>query len=120
MRQRVAIARALVQEPDVMLMDEPFAALDEQTRTRMAYELLQIWERSRRTIVFITHGLTEAIYLADVILVMAARPGRIIERIEVPLARPRNIDMIGSETFGQLRNRIWHLIGDSGGDSSIG
>jgi len=113
MRQRVVIARGLVQEPEVLLMDEPFAALDEQTRTKMGNELLLIWERSRRTIVFITHGLTEAIYLADVIFVMAARPGRIIERIEVPLPRPRSIDMIGSAAFGELRNRIWHLIGDS-------
>ncbi len=112
MRQRVAIARGLVQQPSVLLMDEPFAALDEQTRTRMGDELLRIWERSGCTVVFITHGLTEAIYLADVIFVMAARPGRIIERIEVPLARPRTIDAIGSETFGQLRNRIWHLISD--------
>lgn len=88
MRQRVVIARGLVQEPKVLLMDEPFAALDEQTRTKMGNELLLIWERSRCTIIFITHGLTEAIYLADVILVMAARPGRIVERIEVPLPRP--------------------------------
>ena len=112
MRQRIAIARGLVQEPSVLLMDEPFASLDEQTRTRMGAELLQIWERTGRTIIFITHGLTEAIYLADVVLVMAARPGRIIERIPVPLPRPRTIDIIGSEAFGRLRNRIWHLIAD--------
>jgi len=114
MKQRVAIARGLVQEPSVLLMDEPFAALDEQTRTRMGAELLQIWERSGRTILFITHGLAEAIYLADVVLVMAANPGRIVERIPVTLPRPRTIDMIGSEAFGRLRNHIWHLISDRG------
>jgi NitT/TauT family transport system ATP-binding protein len=112
MRQRVAIARCLVQEPRVLLMDEPFAALDEQTRTRMGSELLQIWEKSGGTVVFVTHGLTEAIYLADTVFVMGTRPGRIIERITVPLPRPRTIDMIGSEAFGQLRNRIWHLIAE--------
>jgi NitT/TauT family transport system ATP-binding protein len=113
MRQRVAIARSLVRKPKVLLMDEPFAALDEQTRTRMGNELLQIWQESGGTVVFVTHGLTEAIYLADVVHVMAARPGRIIDRIEVELPRPRTIDMIGSEYFGRLRNRIWHLISDT-------
>jgi len=112
MRQRVAIARCLVQEPRVLLMDEPFAALDEQTRTRMGSELLQIWEKSGGTVVFVTHGLTEAIYLADTVFVMGTRPGRIIERITVPLPRPRTIDMIGSEAFGRLRNHIWHLIAE--------
>jgi NitT/TauT family transport system ATP-binding protein len=108
----VAIARCLVQEPRVLLMDEPFAALDEQTRTRMGNELLQIWEKSGGTVVFITHGLTEAIYLADEIFVMGTRPGRIIERITVDLPRPRTIDMIGSESFGRMRNRLWHLIAE--------
>ena len=112
MRQRVAIARSLIQEPRVLLMDELFAALDEQTRTRMGNELLQIWEKSGGTVVFVTHGLTEAIFLADVVFVMGARPGRIIERIVVDLARPRTLDMIGTEAFGRLRNRIWHLIAD--------
>ena len=112
MRQRVSIARALVQNPKVMLMDEPFGALDEQTRTRMGHELLSIWERTRQTIIFITHGLTEAIYLADRIFVMATRPGRIIQHLQVPLARPRVIDMIGDKSFGTLRNKIWHLIGE--------
>jgi NitT/TauT family transport system ATP-binding protein len=112
MKQRVAIARCLVQEPRVLLMDEPFAALDEQTRTRMGSELLQIWDKTGRTVLFVTHGLAEAIYLADVVFVMAARPGRIIERFSVDLPRPRTIDMIGSEEFGRLRNRIWHLIGE--------
>ena len=110
MRQRVALARCLVQEPRVLLMDEPFAALDEQTRTRMGYELLQIWEKTSRTVVFVTHGLTEAIYLADRVFVMAAHPGRMVACLPVELPRPRSIDMIGSEAFGRLRNRIWHLI----------
>jgi NitT/TauT family transport system ATP-binding protein len=112
MRQRVAIARGLVEDPKILLMDEPFAALDEQTRTKMGGELLQIWERSRKTILFITHGLTEAIFLADTVLVMQARPGRIVERIDVDLPRPRTYDMIGSEYFGKLRNRIWHLLSE--------
>jgi NitT/TauT family transport system ATP-binding protein len=112
MRQRVAIARGLVRHPRMLLMDEPFAALDEQTRTRMWGELLQIWSRSRATVLFVTHSLVEAVYLADEILVMAARPGRIIERIAVDLPRPRALDMLGSPTLGALRNRIWHLIAE--------
>jgi NitT/TauT family transport system ATP-binding protein len=112
MKQRVAIARSLVQTPAILLMDEPFGALDEQTRTRMGAELLNIWERSRRTILFVTHGLSEAIYLSDVVFVMAARPGRIVERLEVPLPRPRTINMMGRESFGLMRNRIWDLISD--------
>ena len=110
MKQRVAIARGLVRHPRLLLMDEPFAALDEQTRTRMWGELLQIRDRSGATVLFVTHSLIEAVYLADEVLVMAARPGRIIERITVDLPRPRTIDMIGSEALGAIRNRIWHLI----------
>jgi NitT/TauT family transport system ATP-binding protein len=111
MRQRVSIARALVQEPMVLLMDEPFGALDEQTRTRMGDELLRIWDRTGSTIVFITHGLSEAIYLGDIVYVMAARPGKIISELNVPFPRPRQLEMIGTEAFGSLRNSIWRLIG---------
>jgi NitT/TauT family transport system ATP-binding protein len=110
MKQRVSIARGLVQDPPVLLMDEPFAALDEQTRMTMGHELLRIWSQTAKTVVFITHSLTEAVYLADEVLVMSARPGRIIDRIAVPLARPRTYDMMGTETFAKLRDRIWQQI----------
>ncbi len=107
MKQRVSIARGLVQDPPVLLMDEPFAALDEQTRMTMGHELLRIWSQTNKTVVFITHSLTEAVYLADEVLVMSARPGRIIDRIEIDLPRPRSYEMMASEAFGRLRERIW-------------
>jgi len=113
MRQRVAIARGLAQDPRLILMDEPFAALDEQTRTRMGHDLLDIWQKTGKTVFFITHSLTEAIYLSDVVLVMSPRPGRIIETIAIDFPRPRELDMIGSEAFGRIRNRIWHLIAEA-------
>jgi NitT/TauT family transport system ATP-binding protein len=114
MRQRVSIARGLAQDPRIILMDEPFGALDEQTRIRMGQELVRIWERSRKTVLFITHSLTEAIFLSDVVVVMGRNPGRILERIPVPLPRPRVADMMGTDAFGQLRNHIWHLLSDDG------
>ncbi len=110
MRQRVSIARGLVQDPPVLLMDEPFAALDEQTRMTMGDELLRIWSVTRKTVVFVTHSLTEAVYLADEVLVFSARPGRIIDRIEVDLPRPRTYAMTGDPHFAQLRDRIWQQI----------
>jgi NitT/TauT family transport system ATP-binding protein len=113
MRQRVAIARGLAPDPRLILMDEPFAALDEQTRTRMGHDLLDIWEKTGKTVFFITHSLTEAIYLSDTVLVMSARPGRIIDTIPIAFPRPRELDLIGSEGFGRIRNRIWHLIADT-------
>jgi NitT/TauT family transport system ATP-binding protein len=114
MRQRVAIARGLAQDPRLILMDEPFAALDEQTRTRMGHDLLDIWEKTRKTVFFITHSLAEAIYLSDVVLVMSKRPGRILDTIPIDLPRPRELDIIGSEAFGRLRNGIWHMITETG------
>jgi NitT/TauT family transport system ATP-binding protein len=110
MKQRVSIARGLVQDPPVLLMDEPFAALDEQTRMTMGHELLRIWSTTRKTVVFITHSLTEAVYLADEVLVMSSRPGRIIDRIAVTLPRPRTYEMMATDTFGRLRDRIWQQI----------
>ena len=110
MKQRVSIARGLVQDPPVLLMDEPFAALDEQTRMTMGHELLRIWNATRKTVVFITHSLTEAVYLADEVLVMSARPGRIIDRIPITLPRPRTYEMMATDVFGKLRDRIWQQI----------
>lgn len=110
MKQRVSIARGLVQDPPVLLMDEPFAALDEQTRMTMGHELLRIWSTTSKTVVFITHSLTEAVYLADEVLVMSPRPGRIIDHIEVDLPRPRTYEMMATDTFGRLRDRIWQQI----------
>lgn len=110
MKQRVSIARGLIQDPPVLLMDEPFAALDEQTRMTMGHELLRIWSQTAKTVVFITHSLTEAVYLADEVLVMSPRPGRIIDRVDVTLPRPRTYEMMATDTFGQLRERIWQQI----------
>jgi NitT/TauT family transport system ATP-binding protein len=110
MKQRVSIARGLVQDPPVLLMDEPFAALDEQTRMTMGHELLRIWSTTSKTVVFVTHSLTEAVYLADEVLVMSARPGRIIDRIPIELARPRAYEMMATDVFGRLRDRIWQQI----------
>jgi NitT/TauT family transport system ATP-binding protein len=113
MRQRVAIARGLVQDPPVLLMDEPFGALDEQTRMTMGDELLRIWSHTRKTVVFVTHSLGEAVYLADEILVMSPRPGRIVDRIAVELPRPRTYEMMSQPEFSRLRDRIWGHIRDA-------
>ena len=91
-------------------MDEPFAALDEQTRMTMGDELLRIWAATGKTVVFVTHSLTEAVYLADEVLVMSARPGRIIDRIPIPLPRPRVYEHMSGQEFGRLRERIWQQI----------
>ena len=116
MKQRVSIARGLVQDPPILLLDEPFAALDEQTRISMGDELLRIWESTGKTIVFVTHSLTEAAYLADEIVVMSARPGRIIDRVTVDLPRPRTYAMMGTPRFAELRERIWNQIKTPAGE----
>ena len=103
MRQRVAIARALVNDPKILLLDEPFAALDAQTRTLMQQELLRVWSAARRTAIFITHNIEEAILLGDRVVVMTARPGRIKEIVAVDLRRPRDVT---SADFNETRRRI--------------
>jgi NitT/TauT family transport system ATP-binding protein len=116
MKQRVSIARGLVQDPPILLLDEPFAELDEQTRISMGDELLRIWESTGKTIVFVTHSLTEAAYLADEIVVMSARPGRVIDRVTVDLPRPRTYAMMGTPRFAELRERIWNQIKTPAGE----
>jgi len=110
MKQRVSIARAFANDPEMLLMDEPFAALDEQTRMTMGDELLRIWSATGKTVVFVTHSLTEAVYLADEVAVMSARPGRIVDHLQIPLPRPRTYEMLSGGAFGSLRDRIWRHI----------
>ena len=110
MKQRVSIARGLVQNPAVLLMDEPFASLDEQTRMVLGDELLRIWSETRKTVLFVTHSLNEAVYLADRVVVLSARPGRVVDDVTVDLPRPRSFAMTGSERFGTLKDRIWQHI----------
>lgn len=106
MRKRVDLARVYANDPDVLLMDEPFGALDAQTKERMQAELLQLWDRSRKTILFVTHDVDEAVFLADEIVVMAARPGRIAERITVPIPRPRDERSRVSDGFEHTRRQL--------------
>jgi NitT/TauT family transport system ATP-binding protein len=110
MKQRLEIARALIMRPQVMLMDEPFGALDAQTRVLMQQLLLSIWERFRQAVLFITHDIDEAILLGDVVHVMSARPGRIKKTLPVTIPRPRTIDIITSPQFNELKAEIWGLI----------
>ena len=110
MRQRVAIARALVVEPEVLLMDEPFAALDAQLREILQDELLRIWEQERCTVIFVTHSLEEALILGDRVVVMSGRPGRVISDEPVPFGRPRDSDVRADARFGRLKTDLWHLL----------
>ena len=110
MRQRVALARALILGRPILLMDEPFAALDAQTKIVMQEELLRIFDESHKTILFVTHAIDEAILLGDEVIIMTARPGRIKEVIPIDLPRPRSLTIISSTRFGALFDRAFHLI----------
>jgi NitT/TauT family transport system ATP-binding protein len=114
MQQRVGIVRALVHDPSVLLLDEPFGALDAMTREHMNLELLRIAKASGKTVVLVTHSIPEAIFLADRVVVMSARPGRIVDIIDVDLPRPRELDVINSTGFGDYARQIRSLIGSRG------
>ncbi|HDD36353.1 MAG TPA: ABC transporter ATP-binding protein [Archaeoglobus veneficus] len=107
MRQRVGIARALAINPKILLMDEPFAALDAQTRNRMQAELLEIWNKEKKTVLFVTHNIDEAVYLADKIIVLSGRPARVVEEIEVDLSRPRDRTSL---EFVEVRRKVLELL----------
>ena len=112
MRQRVNLARALAIDPDILLMDEPFSALDAQTREIMQTELMRIWEEGRKTVLFVTHQIDEAVFLSDRVLVLARRPGRIREDIDIALSRPRALAIKRASEFVAYVDRIWRLIED--------
>src|SRR5215831_5040455 len=110
MQQRVNLARALAADPAVLLMDEPFAALDAQTREFMQAELLKIWSKARKTVLFITHQINEAIYLADRVVVMSARPGRVKDVFRIPFGRPRTLSLKRDPHFLEIEDAIWQLV----------
>ena len=112
MKQRVGLARALATDPEVLLMDEPFAALDAQTRDLMQVELLRIWREARKTVLFVTHQIDEAIYLSDRVLVMTKRPGRTKKIFHVKLPRPREYEMRVTPEFNDLKLEIWNTLKD--------
>jgi NitT/TauT family transport system ATP-binding protein len=112
MRQRVNLARALAIDPEILLMDEPFAALDAQTREIMQAELLRIWERGQKTVLFVTHQIDEAVFLSDRVLVFARRPGRLQEEVKIALPRPRTLEIKRTSEFVGLVDHIWRLIED--------
>jgi len=113
MRQRVSVARAFANNPEILLMDEPFGALDEQTRLVMQDELLRLWSSHKRAVVFVTHNLDEAITLADRVIVLSARPGRVKEIIPIDIPRPRNVvSLRQNKRYGEIYQHLWNLLRD--------
>ena len=110
MQQRANLARALAVDPSLLLMDEPFAALDSQTRELMQAELLRIWNEAQKTVLFITHQIDEAVYLSDRVIVMSARPGRVLADIRIEIPRPRSLDVKRTTEFVRYEEQIWRLI----------
>ena len=111
MKQRVALARALAYDPDVLLMDEPFAAVDAQTRETLQEELLQIWEATKKTVIFVTHSIEEAVFLADRVVVLSGNPGAVRDIVPVELPRPRTSELVrNSDAFASIRHRVWQLL----------
>jgi NitT/TauT family transport system ATP-binding protein len=114
MQQRVNIARALAADPEVLLLDEPFSGLDAQTRETMQGELLKIWDERKKTAIFVTHQIDEAVYLADRVIAFSARPARIVAEWKVPFARPRPLELKQSQEGHDLEREIWHVVRSEG------
>jgi NitT/TauT family transport system ATP-binding protein len=115
MQQRASLCRALVTDPQLLLMDEPFGALDAMTRDELDMELLRIWEERKKTVLFVTHSIQEAVFLSDLVFVMSARPGRLLEKIPIDLPRPRTLEMMSVVKFGEYTLRIRALLAAAGG-----
>jgi NitT/TauT family transport system ATP-binding protein len=120
MQQRVSLCRALVTDPQLLLMDEPFGALDAMTRDELDMELLRIWEERKKTVLFVTHSIQEAVFLSDVVFVMSARPGRLLEQIAINLPRPRSMEMMTDQKFGGYALKIRALLAARGASNSVG
>jgi len=112
MQQRVNLARALIVDPQVLLMDEPFASLDAQTREIMQAELLKMWNQTKKTVIFVTHQIEEAIFLSDRVVVFSARPAKIREIVDVNIPRPRSLSVKRSKEFLDLTDQVWNIIQD--------
>lgn len=119
MQQRVSLCRALVTDPGILLMDEPFGALDAMTREELDMELLRIWGEKKMTVVFVTHNIQEAVLLSDTVIVMSARPGRVIERLRISLDRPRTIEMMSDAEFGRYGLLIRAMLGRSAANPGV-
>jgi NitT/TauT family transport system ATP-binding protein len=118
MQQRVSLCRALVTDPQILLMDEPFGALDAMTRDELDLELIRIWEERKKTVLFVTHNIQEAVFLSDYVVVMSARPGRLIEKMRIDLQRPRTLDIMSSALFGDYTLKIRAMLASAGGNSA--
>jgi NitT/TauT family transport system ATP-binding protein len=110
MQQRVGIARAYAVRPSMLLLDEPFGALDAQTRVVLQEDLERLWRTEQKTTILITHDMEEAVYLADRVVVMGSRPGRVVDIVDIPFDRPRDYDLRGTAEFGRLKTRLWHAL----------
>jgi NitT/TauT family transport system ATP-binding protein len=114
MQQRVSLCRALITDPRLLLMDEPFGALDAMTRDELDIELLRIWQDRKKTVLFVTHSIQEAVFLSDHVVVLSARPGKLLEQISIELPRPRTMEMMSTTKFGEYTLKIRHLLGSAG------